>query len=406
MRLIISFVALFASISLLQLSSGAIGPLDVLSGAAEGFSNTQIGLLGSSHFLGFFIGCWWAPRLMGSVGHSRAFSAFAATGAIGAIAHPLLIDPTAWAFMRILTGLCVAGCYTVIEAWMQARLTNSNRGRVMASYRTIDIVMSSAAQLMIGALEPASYVSYNLLAILCCACILPIVLTKMKQPETPAAPRLRPLNTIKVSPLGAAGVIVAGTSSAAFRMVGPIYGQEIGLNAAQIGSFLATVLIGGAVAQFPVGWLADKYDRRWVLIGLSVLGIVACGVLAATSSDNHTRIFLVAGLFGASIYPIFSVSTAHANDFASASNTVEINSSLMFLYGIGAIFSPLVASVLIQNFGPSALFAYISIAHVFLVGFGLLRMSTRPTEGEKTAYAYVPRTSFTIGKLLKRPKSR
>lgn len=406
MRLIISFIALFASISLLQLSSGAIGPLDVLSGAAEGFSNTQIGLLGSSHFLGFFIGCWWAPRLMGSVGHSRAFSAFAATGAIGAIAHPLLIDPTAWAFMRILTGLCVAGCYTVIEAWMQARLTNSNRGRVMASYRTIDIVMSSAAQLMIGALEPASYVSYNLLAILCCACILPIVLTKMKQPETPAAPRLRPINTMKVSPLGAAGVIVAGTSSAAFRMVGPIYGQEIGLNAAQIGSFLATVLIGGAIAQFPVGWLADKYDRRWVLIGLSVLGIVACGVLAATSSDNHTRIFLVAGLFGASIYPIFSVSTAHANDFASASNTVEINSSLMFLYGIGAIFSPLVASVLIQNFGPSALFAYISIAHVFLVGFGLLRMSTRPTEGEKTAYAYVPRTSFTIGKLLKRPKSR
>lgn len=406
MRLITSFIALFASISLLQLSSGAIGPLDVLSGVAEGFTNTQIGLLGSSHFLGFFIGCWWAPRLMGSVGHSRAFSAFAATGAIGAIAHPLLIDPTAWAFMRILTGLCVAGCYTVIEAWMQARLTNSNRGRVMASYRTIDIVMSSAAQLMIGALEPASYVSYNLLAILCCACMLPVVLTKMKHPETPAAPRLRPLNTIKVSPLGAAGVIVAGTSSAAFRMVGPIYGQEIGLNATQIGSFLATVLIGGAVAQFPVGWLADKYDRRWVLIGLSVLGILACGILATTSSDDHSRIFLIAGLFGASIYPIFSVSTAHANDFAHASNTVEINSSLMFLYGIGAILSPLIASVLIQNFGPSALFAYISIAHVFLVGFGLLRMSSRPTEGEKTAYAYVPRTSFTIGKLLKRPKSR
>ncbi|MEK6204174.1 MAG: hypothetical protein N2B02_00870, partial [Amylibacter sp.] len=94
------------------------------------------------------------------------------------------------------------------------------------------------------------------------------------------------------------------------------------------------------------------------------------------------------------------------NDFAHASNSVEINSSLMFLYGIGAIFSPLIASVLIQNFGPSALFAYISVAHVFLVGFGLLRMLSRPTEEEKTAYAYVPRTSFTIGKLLKRPKSR
>ncbi len=105
MRLLISFMALFASISLLQLSSGAIGPLDILSGTAKGFSNTQIGLLGSSHFLEFFVGCWWAPRLMGSVGHSRAFSAFAATGAI---AHPMLIDPTAWAIMRILTGLRIS----------------------------------------------------------------------------------------------------------------------------------------------------------------------------------------------------------------------------------------------------------------------------------------------------------
>lgn len=343
---------------------------------------------------------------MGTVGHSRAFSAFAATGAIGALAHPLLIDPIAWAFMRILTGLCIAGCYTVIEAWMQARLTNSNRGRVMATYRTVDIIMSSAAQLMIGMLEPASYISYNILAILCCACILPVVLTKMQQPETPKSPRLRPINTIKISPLGAAGVIVAGTSSAAFRMVGPIYGQEIGLNAAQIGSFLATVLIGGAIAQFPVGWLADKYDRRWVLIGLSVVGILACGALVMTTSGNHLQIFLVAMLFGASTYPIFSVSTAHANDFAHAEKMVEINASLMFLYGIGAIFSPLIASALIKNFGPSALFAYISIAHVFLVGFGLFRMSSRPTEGEKTAYAYIPRTSFTTAKLLNRSKPR
>jgi len=406
MRIIISFIALFASISLLQLSSGAIGPLDVLSGISEGFTSTQLGLLGSAHFLGFFIGCWWAPRLMGTVGHSRAFSAFAATGAIGAIAHPMLIDPIAWAFMRILTGLCVAGCYTVIEAWMQARLTNSNRGRIMASYRTIDIVVSASAQLMIGALEPASYMSYNLLAILCCACMLPIVLTKMTQPETPTSPRLRPINTMKISPLGAAGVIVAGTSSAAFRMVGPIYGQEIGLTAAQIGQFLATVLIGGAIAQFPVGWLADKYDRRWVLIGLSVVGILACGSLVATNSNNHSQVYLIAMLFGASTYPIFSVSTAHANDFAHDSKTIEINASLMFLYGIGAIFSPLIASALIEGFGPAALFAFISIAHVFLVGFGLQRMSARPTEGEKTAYKYIPRTSFTVAKLLKRSKSR
>ncbi|MEM9636398.1 MAG: hypothetical protein AAGA94_02035, partial [Pseudomonadota bacterium] len=131
MRLLISFAALFLSVLLLQLSSGGVGPLDALSGLILGFSKQQIGLLGSAHFLGFFIGCWWAPRLMGSVGHSRAFAAFTAAGAIGLMSHMLIIDPYAWALMRIASGMCVAGCYTVIEAWLQAKVTNETRGRTM-----------------------------------------------------------------------------------------------------------------------------------------------------------------------------------------------------------------------------------------------------------------------------------
>jgi len=93
MRLLISFAALFLSVVLLQLSSGGVGPLDALSGLDLGFSKVQVGMLGSAHFLGFFLGCWWAPRLMGTVGHSRAFAAFTATGAIGLLAHMLLVAP-------------------------------------------------------------------------------------------------------------------------------------------------------------------------------------------------------------------------------------------------------------------------------------------------------------------------
>lgn len=83
MRMIISFAALFLSVILLQLSTGGVAPLDALSGITLDFSTQEIGFLGSAHFFGFFIGCWVAPRLMGSVGHSRAFAAFTAAGAIG-----------------------------------------------------------------------------------------------------------------------------------------------------------------------------------------------------------------------------------------------------------------------------------------------------------------------------------
>ena len=130
MRLIISFAALYLSVVLLQLSNGGVGPLDALSGLKLNFTTDQIGLLGSAHFIGFFIGCWWAPRLMGNVGHSRAFAAFTATGAIALLAHMIIIDPYAWAIMRIGSGFCVAGCYTIIESWLQSKVTNETRGRL------------------------------------------------------------------------------------------------------------------------------------------------------------------------------------------------------------------------------------------------------------------------------------
>ncbi|MBT6267970.1 MAG: MFS transporter [Tateyamaria sp.] len=406
MRMLISFAALFLSVILLQLSSGALGPLDALSGLALDFSRQEIGVLGSAHFLGFFIGCWWAPRLMGNVGHSRAFAAFTASGVIGLLAHMLLIDPIAWAMMRIASGLCVAGCYTVVEAWLQAKVTNETRGRTMGAYRVVDMGASLAAQLMIGILAPASYVSYNLLAIFCCAALLPLTLTKVKQPQTPSAPRLRPRLAIQRSPLAAASVVVAALSSASFRMVGPIYGQEVGLNAGQIAWFLAAFVLGGAIAQYPVGWLADKFDRRWVLIGLSTAAIASCAITVMVSGFGIFSIMLTAGLFGLTSFPIYSVAAAHAHDFADASERVELSAALMFFFALGAIAAPLTASYMIDAYGPSALFVMIATAHGILIFFGLTRMLSRSAPEKRTPYIYAPRTSFLIGRLTGRFRDR
>lgn len=402
MRLLLSFAALLLSIAFLQLSSGAIGPLDALSGLETGFTRVQIGLLGSAHFVGFFIGCFWAPRLIGAVGHSRSFAMFATMGAIGAIAHPLFISAYFWLGLRILSGMCIAGCYTVIEAWFQAKVTNEIRGRVMSAYRVVDIGASSMAQLMIAFLAPASYVSYNILAILACMAIWPLALTQSQAPEVPKAPRLHPLRTAITSPLGVAGVITAGVTSSSFRMVGPIYGSDVGLNASEIGTFLAIVLIGGALAQFPVGYLADKFDRRRVLIAISIASIIVCGAFVLLGELGKITTYVLAFGFGATTFPIFSISAAHANDFTTPAERIELNASLMFYYALGAVFSPLIASSLIQSFGPSAMFSFISVAHIGLVFFGLLRMTARSSSKERTKYRYMPRTSFTIGKLLKR----
>ncbi|QPM90103.1 MFS transporter [Pseudooceanicola algae] len=407
MRLILSLSALFLSVILLQLSSGTVGPLDALSGSALGFSRGEIGMLGSSHFIGFFIGCWGAPRLMGRVGHARAFAAFTALGAMGLLAHMLVTNPYAWALMRIASGLCIAGCYTVIEGWLMARITNADRGRVTGIYRVADMSASLAAQLLIGVLAPASYVSYNILAILCCAALLPLALSRAPAPEMPEAPRLRPRLALERSPLAVVAVVVSALSGATFRMIGPIYGQEIGLDKTQIAWFLGFYVLGGALVQYPAGWLADKFDRRWILIVISLLTMASCLASALTSGSPASAQWN-AFIFGATSFPVYSIATAHAHDFADTSERAELSAALLFYYAVGAIAAPYLASQLIVLYGPAAIFGMIALGHAALLAYGFKRMRIRPSRpiAERTRYTYAPRTSFVIGRLLRGRRER
>jgi MFS family permease len=235
---------------------------------------------------------------------------------------------------------------------------------------------------------------------------LPLTLTKVKQPETPNAPRLRPSLAVTRSPLAAAGVVVAAISGASFRMVGPLYGQDVGLGTSQIAWFLAAFVLGGAVAQYPVGWLADKYDRRWVLIWLSIAAIASAALTISMQNAGTAGVMGAAFIFGLTTFPIYSVAAAHAHDFASAEERVELSAALMFFFALGAIAAPYVASLLVDGFGPAAMFIMISAAHLILVVFGLIRMRTRPVPEDRTAYVYAPRTSFLIGRLTRYARDR
>ncbi|WP_407492762.1 MFS transporter [Pseudooceanicola sp. MF1-13] len=401
MRLILSLAPLLLSVVLLQLSSGGLGPLDALSGLAEGFSSQQIGLLGSAHFLGFFLGCWWAPRLMGTVGHARAFAAFVVFGAIGLMAHMLIVNAYVWAGLRILSGLCIAGSYTVIEGWLMVRITKETRGRLTGVYRLTDMGASLTSQLLIGFLTPASYASYTILALVCMTAILPLTLTTAAQPAMPEAPRLRPVIAWRTSPLAAVAVIVSALSAATFRMIGPLYGQAVGLDARQIAWFLALFVLGGALAQIPVGWLADRFDRRRVLVGISLASIASCAASSLTGGASASAAQINAFFFGLATYPVYSVAAAHAHDFVEDTQRAELSAALLFYYAIGAIFAPYVAAWLVTGYGPSALFVMIAAGHVFLLIFSLGRIRVGRVPRARTAYVWAPRTSFLIGRLTR-----
>ena len=408
MRLLISLSALLISTLFVQMGIGALRPFDAISGQALGFTPVEIGLLASGHFAGFLLGCVFGPLLVRRAGHSRAFAVMAGAAVISIIAHPLIPDALFWAAIRVLSGFSVAGCYTLIESWLQAKITNDIRGRVFSIYRLVDMSGQIMANAIIATLTPASYVSYNLIAIIMCFAILPLALTQSKEPELPERISYQPFFALRISPLAGLGVVVAGLSTATFGSVGPIYAIAVGLDLSQIALFLVVSTIGGMASQLPAGILADKISRRTVLLVFSIMASALCLLMMLPVADitiaGVSLVYVMSFLFGFTTFPIYSICAAHASDFVTQDRMITLSASLIFLYASGAIVSPLLAGLIIEQFGASMMFSMIAGAHIMLMLFTIYRNFVRPVE-QRRRYAYIPRTSMFIASILRPRKN-
>ena len=136
-----------------------------------------------------------------------------------------------------------------------------------------------------------------------------------------------------------------------------------------------------------------------MVIALSIAALLSCTI--SFFAVGVEQVIIASGLFGFITVPIYSVATAHAHDFTSSDERVELSAALLFYYAIGAIASPIVAAMLIQKFGAGAFFAFIATAHFLLAVIGGLRMLLGDIALSKTPYIYSPRTSFMVGRLTK-----
>ena len=129
-----------------------------------------------------------------------------------------------------------------------------------------------------------------------------------------------------------------------------------------------------AISQWPLGLLSDVISRRKVLVGIAVIA-VAIGVALTVTADTagpQTALILIA-LWGAMAFPLYTVAIAYANDYADPAEFVKVSGGLLFVYGVGAIAGPFIASIFMDWQGKGALFLFTSIVHVLLIVFVVIR---------------------------------
>lgn len=191
----------------------------------------------------------------------------------------------------------------------------------------------------------------------------------------------------KISPVGVLGTLIAGMTSASFNSMGPIFAASIGLTITQISTFMASILLGGMLLQFPVGRLSDRFDRRGTLIVSALLtSLAAAGIIWASDQSSVIILFAIGAIYGGFCYTVYPLSSAQVNDMADQDHLVQVSAGLLLAYGTGASIGPIIASQIMGVMGPAGLFYFIAACAVFLALFALLRIIQRPSGEHKASF--------------------
>jgi MFS family permease len=387
--------ALLLSAAIVISGNALEGVLLPLRGDIEGFTRLEIGLIGSFYYTGLMIGCLVCPYAIARVGHIRAFAVFTAVATISPLAEAIWTIPQVWWGIRCLTGVCFAGILMVFESWLNGVATNDTRGRVLSVYTIVNLSAVMLGQQLINAGDPASFELFSLAAIMFSIAAVPVALTLAPTPAAPRKPSVRLLWLARLSPAAVIGSAGAGLANGAFYTLGPVYAKSAGLPVSLIAVFMTFAVLGGALAQLPVGRLSDRYDRRKVLaavtISASLLGI---GLYFASGGPPELKLALIFA-FGLCALPVYWVSLAHANDYAEREDTVDVSSNLLLIFSATAILGPVFGAQLMDAAGPSGLFLWTAAIHITVAALVVFRtlMRTAVPPAERDAYVAMPKTS-------------
>lgn len=367
MRTLIAPIAsLLTCVALLLLGHGLLNTLLTLRGVAEGYSTGMVGLLMSAYFAGFLVGTWLAPSLIRRVGHIRTFAFYAGVATVVVLLHVLIVNPWVWLGLRLLYGVALVTLYMVIESWLNAQVSGEKRGRVFAIYMAVNLGALAAAQQLLRLDSPLAFTLFALSAILICAALMPITLTRQAQPVQPEMPPTDLLQLARIAPLPLMAAGISGLTLGGFWGLAPVYASQVGFDAAGIGLLMSMTILGGALLQWPIGLLSDTLERRVVMLWVVALATLLALVIAPLTASP-----LLLGLmfiWGGLSFSIYSIAVAQMVDHLHPDEILSGSSGLLLANGCGAALGPVMAGGLMHLAGPIALPSF------FAVTLGLLAL--------------------------------
>jgi MFS family permease len=372
-----SLTAVIGSATVAGFTFGLTMPLLSLVLEGRGIESTWIGLNAAVSSLAILLIGPLVPRILERLGVLRALYLSAGASVVLLLMLPLFPSLWAWFVLRFLLGAAAAAHWIGSETWIMTMTGRHNRGRIIAIYMTFMSAGFAAGPLLIQVVGIEGWAPFVVGAAMIGATTLPLLIARGCAPSLPPRPPAAFLNIFRVAPLILAAAVLGGITDMAQLSLFPVYLLRSGFDQETAVAMLSAILWGNVLLQIPIGWLADRVDRRRMLIGFVVVMLVVPLVFDLMLASPW---LLWPGLvvWGGVCFGIYTIGLTLLGDRFPAASLASANAAFVTVFEVGGLSGPILAGSAIDLLpGPGFMIVLAGSAALFLA-LAVWRGFTRP----------------------------
>ncbi|CAE6951473.1 MULTISPECIES: MFS transporter [Pseudomonas] len=335
-----TYFAVSMAVISIGLALGVTMPLVSLRLESWGYGSFAIGVMAATPAVGVLLGASLAGKLAGRFGTRALMQMCLLVGAVSVSTLALVQNYAVWVVLRLLLGVALTMVFILGESWINQLSIEKWRGRLVALYGTGYALSQLCGPLLLTALgTEGDHAFWTGTCLLIGGSLL--LLGRTGAPKVGGhSVSLKGLVVFcRKLPAIAWAVALFASFEAMMLTLLPIYGLRQGFTQDVALFMVSVVVVGDAVLQLPIGWLADVMSRRNLFRGCGV--VLMLSSLSIPLALHSSVIWPVLVLFGASAGGLFTLSLIQIGERYRDDELVRANAHVSQLWGIGCLVGPL-----------------------------------------------------------------
>ncbi|MEM1198388.1 MAG: MFS transporter [Pseudomonadota bacterium] len=365
--------AAIATIVTFDVAMGLTYPLLSFLLKAQQYGELLIGLNAAMTPIGLILVSYFIPKLVSFMGSKNLVRIAAVLLCATLLAFKVFPSIEAWFFLRFLLGVTGGVLFGLSEAWVVQAAEGPARARIMALYAAILSAGFAIGPFMLPFTGYEGWAPFIIAATFAILTLIPIIYVTTEDKTSDETQTMSMLDFIPLAPMLVTAVFVFSFMDSGVLALFPIFGTESGLSKDVTSFALGVLIIGNAVLQFFVGWLADRFPKYFVIAACCFTTVIMCAILPMVMGSLLMWPVLV--ILGTAGFSIYTVSLAIFGERFKGSALIAGASAFAAMWGAGGIISPPSVGYAMELYGPNALPAVMAVAYVLLAVFILFRIS-------------------------------